>query len=102
MEQNEVKCRETEILEKQENLREKSRKNQLIRDTVAQQIQTLEVKIKKRWYSEILKHSFIWFQTKLEEFKLSHKQEETKLNDEINLLEDKLFEVSSSLESRLK
>jgi len=38
-----VKSREAEIRKKQDELREKARKNKLIRDTVTQQIKTLEV-----------------------------------------------------------
>jgi len=47
MEENEVKRREAEIQRKQNELEEKSRKNKLIRDTVSQQIKTLEVKCLK-------------------------------------------------------
>jgi hypothetical protein len=105
MEQNEVKRREAEIRRKQDELQEKSRKNKLITDTVIQQIKTLEVII-KNWTHFFLcslkNNENQYLQIKLEEYRMNHKQEEGDMSDEITKLEEKLFEVTTSLEYRLR
>ena len=42
------------------------------------------------------------FQARLEEYKISHKQEEESIEDGITNLEDKLLEVKSTLETRIR
>ena len=42
----------------------------------------------------------VFFQARLEEYKIGHKQEEEGMEDDITSLEDKLLDVKSTLESR--
>ena len=69
----EVRRREQEIAEKNSCLVEAKRKNQLVQDTVQQQIKTLQMK--------------------LEEYKTEHKCNETSEENVISSLTDKLAEV---------
>jgi len=80
-EKQEVRRREQEIAEKNSCLVEAKRKNQLVQDTVQQQIKTLQMK--------------------LEEYKTEHKCNETSEENVISSLTDKLAEVQQSLSQRL-
>lgn len=80
-EKQEVRRREQEIAEKNSCLVEAKRKNQLVQDTVQQQIKTLQMK--------------------LEEYKTEHKCNETSEENVIGSLTDKLAEVQQSLSQRL-
>jgi len=82
MEQTEVKRREVEVRKLGDDLIEIRRKNKVIQDKVAEQIQIL--------------------QQKLEEYKLEHKAQEESLEDEIVAKEDVISNVKESLEIRMK
>ena len=80
--QTEVKRREVEVRKLGDDLIEIRRKNKVIQDKVAEQIQIL--------------------QQKLEEYKLEHKAQEESLEDEIVAKEDVISNVKESLEIRMK
>jgi len=82
MEQTEVKRREVEVRKLGDDLIEIRRKNKVIQDKVAEQIQILR--------------------QKLEEYKLDHKAQEESLEDEIVTKEDVIANVKESLEIRMK
>ena len=82
MEQTEVKRREVEVQKLGDDLIEIRRKNKVIQNKVAEQIQIL--------------------QQKLEEYKLEHKAQEESLEDEIVAKEDVIANVKESLEIRMK
>ena len=51
---------------------------------------------------QILSRFFLFFQAKLEEYKINHKDEEEQMEDAITGLEDKLIEVKSTLDNRIR
>merc|ERR1719320_911382 len=79
-EKQEVHRREQEIVEKNQELVEMKRKNQMVQDTVLNQIKGLQMK--------------------LDELKTEHKCNETSSENVISSLTDKLAEVQQSLAQR--
>jgi len=81
LEKQEVSRREKELETKREELAEKKRLNQQVKDKFMEQMKLLEMK--------------------LEEVKLDHLRTETEMESEIESLEDKLSQVVCSLQEKL-